>query len=66
MGIELQMLNAQAKSQWMDERMAKGYSFTYEKANVPGATYSDGTPEQERNIAVVCIETGERFKFLWG
>lgn len=60
------MLNEDEKRRWFDERMAKGYAFTFEKAHVPGATYSDGTPEKERNVAVVCNETGERFRFIWG
>ncbi len=60
------MLNEAEKKRWMSERMAKGYSFTYQKAHVPGATYDDGTPERERNVAVRCIETGEVLRFLWG
>jgi hypothetical protein len=61
----MKMLNEEAKAIWMNDRMAKGYSFVYEKAHIPGETYSDGTPEKERNVAVTCVETGERFKFLW-
>ena len=63
---DLVMLNLAVKNKWMQERMDKGYSFVYTKGQVPGAKYDDGTPERERNVAVECIETGERFKFLWG
>ncbi len=60
------MLNEELKAKWMDKRMAKGYSFVYRKEHVPGGTYSDGTPEKERNVEVRCVETGEQFKFIWG
>lgn len=66
MNKKLVMLNEEEKKKWFDKRMKKGYSFTFEKAHVPGATYDDGTPEKERNVAVICVETGERLRFLWG
>lgn len=64
--MQLVMLNEAEKRKWMQQRMDKGFSFVYTKGHVPGATYEDGTPEKERNIMVECIETGDKFKFLWG
>jgi hypothetical protein len=60
------MINKSEKSKWMDERMAKGYSFTYTKGIVPGGCYSDGTPEKHgRNVSVTCVEDGCVFNFDW-
>ncbi|MES2367154.1 MAG: hypothetical protein V4563_14855 [Pseudomonadota bacterium] len=60
------MLNESEKKRWFDERMAKGYSFVFKRARVPGATFSDGKPEPIRNVAVRCVETNEWFEFKWG
>ena len=50
------MKNRKAKEEWMNDRMAKGYSFTYYKGLVKGV---------RMNIGVKCIETGEQFYFDW-
>ena len=47
------MKNEAEKAKWMNERMAKGYSFRYCK-NANGL-----------NVSVLCIETKEEFIFDW-
>ncbi len=50
------MKNQKEKSEWMQERMDKGYSFRYFKGVVDG---------EKINVSVLCIETGEEFYFDW-
>jgi len=50
------MKNKKEKEVWMNERMAKGYSFVYNKGTVNGV---------KMNVEVVCINTGENFLFDW-
>ena len=50
------MKNQKAKEKFMNERLKKGYSFTYFKGLVKGT---------KMNIGVKCIETGEQFYFDW-
>ena len=55
---KLNMINWEEKSKWMQERMDKGYSFTYHKGEIEG--YSG-----KINIGVSCDETEEFFCFIW-
>lgn len=50
------MLNKEEKSKWMDERMAKGWSFKYNKGIVNG---------ERMNVSVTCIEDNQTFVFDW-
>jgi hypothetical protein len=63
---DLKLLNKGQVDTWRRPLMLKRYSFTYTKGHVDGATYSDGTPVAEMNVAVTCLETGESMKLLWG
>ena len=50
---ELRITNEKERSKWMDERMAKGYSFHYFKN------------EKRENIGVFCVETKEEFNYAF-
>jgi hypothetical protein len=45
--------NEKERSKWMDERMAKGYSFCYLKN------------EKRENVGVFCVETQEEFNYIF-
>ena len=47
------LINEKEKSEWMNERMNKGYSFRYLKN------------DYHINIGIVCIETKEEFDFIY-
>lgn len=49
----LRITNEKERSKWMDERMAKGYSFHYFKN------------EKRENIGVFCVETKEEFNYAF-
>lgn len=55
-GDKFIMKNQKEKSAWMNERMAKGYSFIYFKGIVNG---------EKINVGVECVETSEQFDFEW-
>ena len=55
-GDKFIMKNKKEKSVWMNERMAKGYSFIYFKGIVNN---------EKINVGVECVETGEQFDFQW-
>ena len=47
------MKNNVEKEKWMNERIAKGYSFRYFKNS------------DRLNVGVLCVETKEEFSFDW-
>ena len=49
----LRITNEKERSKWMDERMAKGYSFRYLKN------------EKRKNVGVFCVETKEEFNYVF-
>ena len=49
----LRITNEKEHSKWMDERMAKGYSFCYLKN------------EKRENVGVFCVETQEEFNYIF-
>ena len=49
----LRITNEKERSKWMDERMAKGYSFCYLKN------------EKRENVGVFCVETQEEFNYIF-
>ena len=49
----LRITNEKERSKWMDERMAKGYSFYYFKN------------EKRENIGIFCVETQEEFNYVF-
>lgn len=49
----LSITNEKERSKWMDERMAKGYSFLYFKN------------EKRENVGVFCVETQEEFNYIF-
>jgi len=49
----LRITNEKERSKWMDERMAKGYSFLYLKN------------EKRENVGVFCVETEEEFNYVF-
>ena len=49
----LRITNEKERSKWMDERMAKGYSFRYFKN------------EKRENVGVFCVETKEEFSYVF-
>ena len=49
----LRITNEKERSKWMDERMAKGYSFLYLKN------------EKRENVGVYCVETEEEFNYVF-
>lgn len=49
----LRITNEKERSKWMDERMAKGYSFLYFKN------------EKRENVGVFCVETKEEFIYVF-
>ena len=49
----LRITNEKERSKWMDERMAKGYSFRYLKN------------EKRENVGVFCVETQEEFNYIF-
>lgn len=53
----LNMINQDEKSKWMQERMDKSYSFIYHKGELEGYV-------GKINIGVTCIETNEFFCFI--
>ncbi len=55
---KLEMINKEDKELWMNERMAKGFSFNYHKGELEG--YSG-----KINVGVTCVETDEYFPFFW-
>lgn len=56
--------NDKERSEWMNERMAKGYSFVYAKSNYPVWDEDQGKfIEQRINSAVRCVDTGEVFNY---
>ena len=63
---DLKLLNKSQIETWRAPLIRKGYSFTYTKGHVDGATYEDGTPVDQMNVAITCVETSESFKLLWG
>ena len=50
------LINKEEKSVWMEERMAKMYSFTYIKGSVDG---------EEINVAIECVEDGDIMPLVW-
>ena len=48
------MKDQNVKEKWMNDRMEKGYSFTY---------YKDVVNGENINTGVKCVETGEQFYF---
>lgn len=49
----LRITNEKERSKWMNERMAKGYSFCYLKN------------EKRENVGVFCVETKEEFNYVF-
>lgn len=54
--MNLFIKNKKEKSEWMNERTKKGYSFRYFKGEVFG---------EIMNVGVLCVETHEEFLFDW-
>ena len=49
----LRITNEEERSKWMDERMAKGYSFCYFKN------------KKRENVGIFCVETKEEFNYIF-
>ncbi len=50
----MDLKNNTEKSEWMNERVDKGYSFRYIKNKTLNL-----------NVSIVCVETKEMFHFIW-
>lgn len=53
---KLKLVNEKYHNKWMSDRMAKGYSFIYEKGTIHGVSI---------NIMVICVETEEFLDMEW-
>jgi hypothetical protein len=59
------IINDKERADWMNERMAKGYSFVYGKDIYPVWDEDEGKYiEQKINSKVKCVDTGEVFEYI--